>query len=134
MSGRNGLCDDFARSLGERPEQLLQGIAEAKSRARRIGKMQRFTAMVEGGELGVSFLSLDSSEDPGNLARQLECYAIVQKYAERCPTWVALAADVASPRIVDLCMFLSGPWQENAAVERLADRFIPTRAPKEASA
>jgi hypothetical protein len=118
---------------GNARKQLLDGIAEAKNRARQTGKMQRFTAMMAGGELGVSFLALDSSEDPGNLARQLECYAIVQKYAERCPTWVALASDVGSSRIVDLCMFLSGPWREDAGLEQLADRFIPTRARKGSS-
>ncbi len=135
-SGCLGATDCAMRLLegsGNSHKQLLEGIAEAKSRARRSGKMQRFTAMVAGGELGVSFLTLDSSNDPGNLGRQLECYAIVQKYAERSPTWVALAADVASPRIVDLCMFLSGPWQEDAELERLAAQFIPTRARKEAS-
>lgn len=118
---------------GNAGKQLLEGIAEAKGRVRQNGKMQRFTAMMGGGELGVSFLSLDSSRDPGNLARQLERYAVLQKYAERRPTWVALAADAASSRIVDLCMFLSGPWQEDADLKRLADRFIPTRARKDAS-
>jgi hypothetical protein len=135
-SGCFGATDCAMRLLessGNSHKQLLDGIAEAKSRARRTGKMQRFTAMVAGGGLGVSFLALDSSKDPRNLQRQLECYAIVQKYAERCPTWVALAADVASPRTVDLCMFLSGPWQEDTELERLADQFIPTRARKQAS-
>ena len=97
-------------------------------------RLWRLTQMMRGGELGVSFLSLDSSGDPGNLARQLECYAVLQKYAERCPTWVALAADVASSRIIDLCKFLSGPWQKDVEVERLADLFIPTRAQKDESA
>lgn len=115
---------------GNARKQLLDGIAEVKSRARQTGKMQRFTAMMAGGELGVSFLALDSSKDPANLARQLECYAVVQKYAERSPTWVALAADVTSSRNVDLCMFLAGPWQEDAVLEQLADKFIPTRSQK----
>jgi hypothetical protein len=115
-------------------KQLLDGITEAKNRVRLNGKMQRFSAIMAGGELGVSFLAMDSSKDPGNLARQLECYAIVQKYAERCPTWVAIAADVASSRIVDFCMFLSGPWQEDAELDRLADQFIPTTARKNTSA
>jgi hypothetical protein len=118
---------------GNAREKFLDGIAEIKARARKTAKMQRLTAIVEEGKLGVSFLALDCSEDPGNLARQLECYAVVQKYAERCPTWVAMAADVASARLVDRCMFLSGPWQEDAVLERLADKFIPTRAPKSES-
>jgi hypothetical protein len=96
---------------GNARKKLLEGIAEVKARARQSGKMQRFTAIREWGELGLSFLSMDSAKDPGNLARQLECYAVVQKHAERCPTWVAMAADVASSRMVDLCMFLTGPWQ-----------------------
>jgi hypothetical protein len=116
---------------GNARKQLLEGIAEAKNRVRANGKMQRFSAMVGGGELGVSFLAMDASEDPTNLVRQLECYAVVQKYAERCPTWIALAADVSSSRIVDLCMFLSGPWQHDAELDRLADQFVPTRARKD---
>jgi hypothetical protein len=112
-------------------KQLLEGIAETKNRVRANGKMQRLAAIMQGGELGVSFIAMDSSEDPTNLARQLECYAVVQKYAERCPTWIAMAADVASSRKVDLCMFLSGPWQQDAELDRLADQFIPTRARKE---
>jgi len=117
---------------GNARKQLLEGIANTKNRVRASGKMQRFSAIMAGGKLGVSFLALDSSEDPGNLARQLECYAVLQKYAERCPTWIALAADVASSRLVDLCMFQSGPWQQDAELDRLAIRFIPTRARKDA--
>ena len=81
----------------------------------------------------MSFLALDSWEDPGNLARQLECYAVVQEYAERCPTWIALAADVASFRLVDLCMFQSGPWQQDAELDRLAGQFVSTGARKDAA-
>ena len=55
---------------GNAQKQLLEGIAETKNRVRASGKMQRFSAIMAGGELGVSFLALDSSEDPGNLARQ----------------------------------------------------------------
>lgn len=117
---------------GNARKQLLVGIAETKSRARATGKMQRFSAIMAGGELGVSFIALDASKDPDNLARQLECYAVVQKYAERCPTWIGLAADVASSRIVDLCTFQSGPWKPDMELDRLADRFIPTRARKDA--
>lgn len=116
---------------GNTRKQLLDGIAEAKNRVRQNGKMQRFSAITQGGELGVSFLVMDSSADPGNLVRQLQCYAVVQKYAERCPTWVALAADIASSRIVDVCMFLSGPWKEEAEVGRLADELIPRTARKD---
>jgi hypothetical protein len=111
--------------------ELLDGITEAKNRVRGNGKMQRVSAIMAGGELGVSFLTMDSSKDPANLARQLECYAVVQKYAERCPTWIALTADVASPRRVDLCMFLSGPWHQDTYLDRLADQFIPTRRRKD---
>jgi hypothetical protein len=118
---------------GKARKQLVEGIAEARNRARQTGKMQRFTAVRAGGELGVSFLSLDSSH-PANLARQLECHAVLQKYAERCPTWVALAVDVASTRTADVCTFLSGPWQEDAELERLADQFIPTRARRDGPA
>jgi hypothetical protein len=78
---------------GRARKQLLDGIADVKARVRKTGKMQRLTAILEEGKLGVSFLALESSsDDPENLARQLECYAVIQKYAERCPTWVALAA------------------------------------------
>ena len=112
-------------------KELLDGIAEAKSRVRANGKTLRFSAITGGGELGVSFLAMDASEDPTNLARQFEGHAIVQKYAERCPTWVALASDVASSRMVDLCMFLSGPWRHDEELDRLADKFIPIRARKD---
>jgi hypothetical protein len=101
-----------------------------KNKVRANGKMQRLSAIMGEGELGVSFIAMDSSDDPSNLERQLECYAVVQKYAERCPTWIALAADIASSRIVDLCTFLSGPWQQDPELDRLADQFIPTRARK----
>lgn len=114
---------------GKARKQLLDGIADVKARVRKTGKMQRLTAILEEGKLGVSFLALESSSgDPKNLARQLECYAVIQKYAERCPTWVALAADISSSRHVDLCMFLTGAWQRDADLEKLADEFIPTRA------
>jgi hypothetical protein len=126
---------DWAMTLlnhsGNARRQLVEGIEEAKKRARAIGKMQRFSAITGGGEIGVSFIAMDSSEDPTNLARQLECYAVVQKYAERLPMWIALAADVASSRTVDLCMFLSGPWHQDTELDRLADQFIPTRARKD---
>jgi hypothetical protein len=115
---------------GKAREQLLDGMAHVKSQVRQTGKMQRLTAILADGKLGVSFLALDSSDDPGNLARQLECYAIVQKYAERCPTWVALAADISSARLVDICMFLTGPWQEDPTLDRLAGQFISTRSRK----
>jgi len=41
-----------------------------------------------------------------------------------------MGADVASSQIVDLCIFLSGPWQQDTELDRLADQFIPTRARK----
>jgi len=113
---------------GNARRRLLDGIADVKARVRKTGKMQRLTAILEEGKLGVSFLALKSSTDPKNLARQLEVYAVTQKYAERCPTWVVLAADVFSSRHVDLCMFLTGAWQEDADLERLAARLIPTRS------
>jgi hypothetical protein len=118
-------------SSGNAREQLLKGIAEAKNRVRANGKMQRFSAIRGGGELGVSFIAMDTSKDPANLARQLGCYAVIQKYAERCPMWIAMAADVARSRIVDLCMFLSGPWQQDTELDRLSDQFIPTRGRKD---
>ncbi|HEX4228063.1 MAG TPA: hypothetical protein VHZ07_05290 [Bryobacteraceae bacterium] len=62
---------------GNARKQLLDGFAETKRRVLATGKMQRFSAIMAGGELGVSFLALDSSKDPDHLARQLECYAIV---------------------------------------------------------
>lgn len=133
VTGCSGATDCAMALLdlsGNARKKLLGGVAEVKAEVRRSGKIQRFTAIIEGGELGLSFLSMDSSEDPGNLARQIECYAVVQKHAERCPTWVAMATDVASSRIVDLCMFLTGPWQQDAELDRLADQFIPARACK----
>lgn len=114
---------------GNARKQLVDKIEEVKEKAKKTGKMQRLTMILEEGQVGLSFLALESSPgDAENLARQLELSAIVQKYAERCPTWVAMAADASSERCVDLCMFLKGPWEADAGLEKLADKFFPIRA------
>jgi hypothetical protein len=115
---------------GRQHQQLVEAIAEARQRFLANGKMQRVSAIVAQEDVGVSFLIMDASADPENLGHQLEGHALVQKYAERCHTWVAMASDGASSRTVDLCMFLCGPWEEDEVLEELADKHIGIRARK----
>jgi hypothetical protein len=63
------------------------------SRYRRLGK-----------EVRSAFPS--SSGDGQALVRQFQSYAVVQKHVERCPAWVAMAWDKASPRMVDLAILI----------------------------
>lgn len=67
----------------------------------------------------------DHPGDPDNVARQLKCSAVGQKYAEQCLTWVALAAETSSQRRVDLCKFLKGPWEADARIENWRIDFSP---------
>ncbi len=128
-SGATDCAIPLLNFSGNARTQLLDKIEEVKNKARSSGKMQRLTMILEDGELGLSYLAVGSSpDDPDNVARQLECSAVLQKYAERCPTWVALAADTASQRRVDLCMFLKRPWEADARLEKLANRFFPNPA------
>jgi hypothetical protein len=84
-SGATDCAMTLLNHSGNARGQLIEGIEEAKKRARANGKMQRFSAITGGGEIGVSFIAMDSSEDPTNLARQLECYAVVQKVRREGP-------------------------------------------------
>lgn len=105
---------------GRARAQLMDGIKATKQRLSQTGKMQKFCAIREGGAVGVSFLAMATGGHVQALVRQVEAHAVLQKYVERCPVWVAMGWDNASARMVDVCLFLSGSWCEDPELDRIA--------------
>ncbi len=116
-------CTDCALALLDLSQmgrkQFMEMVAQTKERSLHDKKLHSFSAVLEGGKQGHSFLSFDSKADRDQLFRQVAAFAMLKKYASRCEHWIGFGWDIASGREVDVSFFISQEWIHDSQMDEL---------------
>lgn len=107
--------------LNYESRRLLVVTAEKiKQQTREDGQLHSFSTVVGSSGLGLSLISMHASGDVEELYRQVFCFSVLKKHVTKCREWVGLGWDANGGQAVNVCVFLSFDWQEDAVLAKMA--------------
>lgn len=76
------------------------------------------------GAFGWSFVATDSGQDAGQLYKQLMSLMVLKKYATKSRTWIGFGWDVHSNNLLDMALYVSFDWYEDAEMAKMVAEFL----------
>jgi hypothetical protein len=78
-----GLLEDSSRSR----KRFMEMVAHTKERSRQDKALHSFSAVLNAGKCGHSFLSFDANADRPQVFKQAAAFAMMKKYESKCDEW-----------------------------------------------
>lgn len=98
-------------------DKIIRLMEKTKERARKDGGIHDFSLINEGGNSGVSYVSLPA-EHADKFDGQLFGIACAKKYKSKADHWLALGSITESSNVIDGIVFSDEPWKENLELEK----------------
>jgi hypothetical protein len=72
---------------------------------------------------------MDAGQNQEILFEQLMGFMLIKKYETRSRTYVGYGWDVRSGNLLDLALFVSGEWQEDAEMSQIVEGSLGASKP-----
>lgn len=106
---------------GEGADTFVRHMKMVKDRANSDGKGHDFTALIKGGEVGLSFLVFPTAD---SIHTHLLAFCKARKHKARARTWLGFASYVGSARPVDCAVYSDFAWEYDAELEDLGTKML----------
>ena len=101
-------------------ESFVGAVSAAKARARRDGRIHSYRGALSE-QTGWCFIAMDAGQNQEILFKQLMGFMLIKKYETKSRTYFGYGWDVHSGNLLDLALFVSGEWYEDAVMARIVD-------------
>jgi len=103
----------------DQQKSLVKNLTELKRKAIKHQKLQILNLLDKANGFGISIIYMNAKNDLDNLYHQIFSYSILQKYEHESDNWVGLGSDINSSKNVDMAVYISFPWVEDAGIEQM---------------
>jgi hypothetical protein len=109
-------------------QSFLQAVSDTKAIATQDGQMHSYRwSMPE--QSGLCFVAMDASQNQDILFENLMAFMKLKKYETRSTTYFGFGWDVHSGNVLDLALFVSGEWQEDAEMSAIVEELLHAGKP-----
>ncbi len=100
-------------------EDFLGSIKKLKGQGFKKGKVKVVNMLNPNYDFGITYFLMDSSGSTETLYNQTFTYSVLRKYEHKKKSWVGLAKDIKSNKLIDLSIFVSYVWEKDSGLEKM---------------
>jgi hypothetical protein len=105
-------------------EHFVNAVERAKESAVNDSDIHSFSMVLKNNSIGISFVAMDAQSDLEKLFKQTYTFSALKKYTTRCKEWIGFGWDKNSKELLDVAVFLSFDWYEDAEIAKIAKNSL----------